>query len=52
MPEELLVLVTFGMAVTPEGSEALPSKDHRKLGEGTPEGRLLGSMRVAEHISE
>ena len=43
--------------VTPEaGSEALPfgPKNHSNVGEGTPEGRGLGSerSRVAEQFSE
>ena len=50
---ELLLLITVGRAVTPEGSEAPPLKDHRKFGEGTLEGRRLGSTeRVAEQVSE
>ena len=44
--------VTIG--VTQVGSEALPSvpNNHSKRGEGTSEGRGIGSIRVAEHDSE
>ena len=42
--------------VTPDGSvlDALPfePKSHSKIGEGTSEGRGMGSKSVAEHISE
>ena len=50
--ELLLIAVVIG--VTPEGSEALPfgPKNHSKVGEGTLDGRGMGSKRVAEHISE
>ena len=49
---ELLLLITVGIAVTPEGSEVLPSKDHSKFSDGTSDGRRLGSKRVDEHVSE
>ena len=51
---ELLLLITVGIAVTPEGSEVLPSKDHSKFGEGTSDREIirLRSKRVAEHVSE
>ena len=49
---ELLLLIAVGIAVTPEGSEALPLKDHSNFGEGTLEGRRLGSKSVDEHVSE
>ena len=48
----LLLFIIVGIAVTLEGSKALPLKDHRKFGEGISEGKQLGSKRVAEHISE
>jgi hypothetical protein len=49
-----LLLITVGIAVTPEGSEVLPSKDHRKFGEGKSDREVirLSSKRVDEHVSE
>ena len=44
----------FDVKVTPEGSEALPSKpkNHSKVGEGTLVGRGMGLVRVVEHVNE
>ena len=49
-----LLFVAVPIGVTPEGSEALlfGPKNHSKVGEGTLEGRGMGSKRVAEHVSE
>ena len=45
---------TVAVGVTPEGSEALPCgpKNHSNVGEGTLEGRGMGEVRFAEHVSE
>ena len=51
---ELLLLIKVVVGVNPDGSEALPfgPKNHSKVGEGTLDGREIGSKRVAEHISK
>lgn len=48
------VLIAVAIGVAPEGSGALllGPKNHSKVGEGTLEGRGMGSTRTAEHISE
>ena len=45
---------SVAVGVTPEGSEALPCgpKYHSNFGEGTSEGRGMGEVRFAEHVSE
>ena len=54
--ELLLELEDITRGVTPDGSEfdvlLFGPKNHSKVGEGTSEGRGMGSKRVAEHISE
>ena len=49
-----LFKVVVAIEITPEGSEALPfgPKNHSNVGEGIFEGRGIGEMRVAEHVSE
>ena len=49
---ELLLVTAVAVGVKPEGSEALLLWDHKKFGEGTSEGKVTGSKRVVEHVSE
>ena len=46
--------VTVVIGTTPDDSDALSfkSKNHSNVGEGSSEGRGIGSTRVAVHISE
>ena len=50
-----LLVDVVAIEVTPEGSDfeafSLGPKDHSNGGEGTLEGREIGSKRVTEHIN-